>query len=167
MSHAVDAVDAAAIALNERSWTPSDYELTLARDFLTRRDGLPPRLLPGMPACPSPQGWVTQHVLWLEDVSHLADGLLAAWRDWLADGPMVALLAAYANLARSAVPLAAQLAQDWAAEWQAPPSAQETSWWEDWRLPAEQRRQIDALTDRLIMAGAVVVMAVNRGETGR
>lgn len=67
MSHAVDAVDAAAIALNDRSWTPSHHELTLARDFFTRRDAIPQRLLPGMPQSPAPRagspstscGWKT------------------------------------------------------------------------------------------------------------
>ncbi len=167
MSHAVDAVDAAAIALNEGSWIPSDHELTLARDFLARRDGLAQRLLPGMPAAPSPQGWVTQHVLWLEDVTRLAEELLGAWRPWLPGGHMVALLGAYGGLARSVVPLAARLAQDWAAEWQAPPTQQQTSWWEEWHLPPEQRQQLDALTDRLVVNGAVVVMAVNRAEAGR
>ncbi|AZQ73457.1 MULTISPECIES: hypothetical protein [Streptomyces] len=166
MSHAVDAVDAAAIALNDRSWTPSHHELTLARDFFTRRDAIPQRLLPGMPQSPSPQGWVTQHVLWLEDVAHLAGELLTAWRAWLPDGHMIGLLGAYGGLARTAAPLAARLGRDWSAEWQAPPSKQDTSSWEDWHLPTEQRRQLDALTDRLVLIGAVMVMAVNRGETG-
>ncbi|GHC60959.1 hypothetical protein [Streptomyces cinnamoneus] len=168
MSQAVDAVDAAAIALNERSWTPSDYELALGREFFARRDGLEQRLLPGMPACPTPQGWGTQHVLWLEDVARLADEMLATWQAWLPGSHMMALLGAYAGLARSVAPLSAQLAQAWEAEWTGPASQQETSWWEDWHLPPEQRQQIDALTDRLVVVGSVMVMAVGRGaETGR
>lgn len=165
MSQAVDAVDAAAIALNERSWTPSDYELALGRDFFSRRDGLPQRLLPGMPACPTPQGWGTQHVLWLEDVSYLADEMLAAWQSWLPASHMMALLGAYGGLAASVRPLSAQLAQAWEAEWSGPISPQETSWWEDWHLPPEQRQQVDALTDRLVLVGSVMVMAVNQGGT--
>ncbi|MEV4431582.1 hypothetical protein [Streptomyces sp. NPDC049585] len=168
MSHAVEAVDAAASALHQGTWTPADLELSLARDFLAHRDALDPRLLPAMPPSPSPQGWVTQHVLWLEDVAQLADAFLTGWRPWLADGHMVALLTAYATLARTATPLAARLAQDWATEWQAPPTQEQTTWWEDWHLPQEQRRELDALTDRLVMTGAVMVMALNHaGGAGR
>ncbi|MFI9205102.1 hypothetical protein [Streptomyces sp. NPDC053048] len=164
MSQAVDAVDAAAIALNEGSWIPSDYELGLAREFFSRREGLEQRLLPGMPACPDPQGWVSQHVLWLEDVARLADELVASWRDWLPGSHMVAVLGAYGTLARSVVPLAVQLGRAWEAEWSGPITQQETAWWEDWHLPPEQRHQIDALTERLVRVGSLMVWAVNSGE---
>lgn len=164
MSQAVDAVEAAAIALTEGSWVPSDYELGLAREFLTRREQLEQRLLPGMPACPQAQGWVSQHVLWLEDVARLADELLATWRDWLPGSPMLAVLGAYGGLARSVIPLSAQLGRAWEEEWSGPCSQQEAAWWEDWHLPPEQRRQLDALTERLVIVGSVVVMVLNRGE---
>ncbi|GHF51712.1 hypothetical protein GCM10010218_36690 [Streptomyces mashuensis] len=169
MNHPVDPVGAAATALDNRSWIPADHELTLAREFFVRRDALDQRLLPGMPPCPSPQGWTTQHVLWLGDVAALATDLLNAWRPWLPEGHghMASLLTTYATMAASAAPLATRLVRDWADAWQGQGtvSPQDTSRWEDWHLPKEQREQLDALTDRLVMVGAVMVMAVNRGET--
>ncbi|MEV4437949.1 hypothetical protein AB0K09_02855 [Streptomyces sp. NPDC049577] len=166
MTHALDAVEAAAIALQERSWIPTAEEIALGRDFFARREAVEPRLLPGMPACRNPQGWATQHVLWLEDVGRLAEHVAEAWRGYLPHSHMLALLDAYAAQARPALPLAARLAREWETERPEPCSQQEAVWWEDWHLPADQRQQLDALTERLIIIGSVLVTAVNAGGAG-
>lgn len=156
------AVEAAAVALHQRIWTPIPEELALASEFFARRERLEQRLLPGMPACRNPQGWVTQHVLWLEDAARVADELLALWRDYLPGSHMMVLLQAYADHARRVVPLAQQLSQAWATERPGACSHQETVWWEDWHLPAEQRRQLDELTHSTIVIGSVMVSALSQ-----
>ncbi|GAA3028669.1 hypothetical protein GCM10020000_01490 [Streptomyces olivoverticillatus] len=114
MSHAVDAVDAAAIALNQRSWIPTVEEVALGREFFTRRDGLEQRLLPGMPTCRDPPragrrstccGWRTSRA-WPISCSRRGGGYLPGSR-------MVALLGAYADQIRPAVPLADRLTRAW------------------------------------------------------
>lgn len=158
------AFDAAMTALSENSWLPTGGEVALGREFFARRDALGQRRLPGMPACRDPQGWVTQHLLWLEDVARLAHGLLEPWRGCLPGSHMAALLEAYADQARAAAPLAARLARAWEAERPDPCTYEEVVWWEDWHLPAAERQELDALTHRLITVGAMLVTAVARGE---
>ncbi|MFC5722915.1 hypothetical protein ACFP1Z_22370 [Streptomyces gamaensis] len=160
MTHAVDVVEAAAVALGERTWIPHDQEVTLGQTFLAHRDAVEPRLLPGMPRNPDPQGWVTQHVLWLEDVAAVTDGLLQQWQPYLPVSHMTALVTAYADQARAVLPLSAQLREAWEAEQPAPQTAEQVGWWEEWHLPEAQRQQLDAATHRLIVIGSVVVAAV-------
>lgn len=144
-------------------------EVALGREFFTRRDGLEQRLLPGMPTCRDPQGWATQHVLWLEDVACLADQLLSAWRGYLPGSRMVALLGAYADQIRPAVPLADRLTRAWLNDPQRPAvrSHEETLWWEDWHFPRADRQRLDESTQRMIVIGAVLVTAVAQGDVGR
>ncbi|GAA0433179.1 hypothetical protein [Streptomyces luteireticuli] len=156
--------DAAVTALSRNAWLPSAEEVALGKDFFARRDALQQRLLPGMPACPSPQGWVTQHVFWLEDVVGVVDGLLAAWRGYLPDSHMMALLDQYAHQARPAVPYAADLRRAWEAEDFTSCSVEEAGWWEEWHVPETERQALDALTQRMIPIGAMVVAAVDRGQ---
>ncbi|WP_424888491.1 hypothetical protein [Streptomyces sp. XH2] len=160
MTHPVDAVDAAAVALGERVWIPHDDEVALGRTFLSHRDALEPRLLPDMPRSTDPQGWITQHVLWLEDVAALAENLRNQWYGHLPVSHMTALISAYAEHARAVTPLAAHLREAWAAESPTPRTQEQVTWWEDWHLPPAQRQQLDALTHRLIVIGSVVVAAV-------
>ncbi|UQI45015.1 hypothetical protein M1P56_11955 [Streptomyces sp. HU2014] len=160
MTHAVDAVDAAAIALGERTWIPHDEERALGQAFLGHRDAVGPRLLPGMPPHSDPQGWVTQHVLWLEDVSALAAGVRDQWYGYLPTSHMTALVSAYAEQAAAVLPLADHLRERWHAE---PPellTEEQVTWWEEWHLPPAQRQQLDAVTHRLVVIGSVVVAAV-------
>ncbi|MEV5507983.1 hypothetical protein [Streptomyces orinoci] len=158
------AFDAAVTALSEDSWLPTAEETALGREFFARREMVAPRVLPGMPECREATGWVSQHVLWLEDVARLTHGLLEPWRAYLPGSHMVALLEGYADQARAAAPLAARLTRAWQTERPDPCSYQEAVWWEEWQLPEEERQQIDALTHRLIRVGAMVVVAVERGE---
>ncbi|WP_171168204.1 hypothetical protein [Streptomyces sp. I05A-00742] len=159
------AFDAAVTALSRNAWLPTGEEVALGKEFFLRRDGLDRRLLPGMPVCPDPQGWVTQHVLWLEDVVGIVDGLLAAWRGYLPDSHMVALLEAYAHQARPAVPYAADLLRAWEAEAFESCSPEEAGWWEEWHIPETERQALDALNQQLIPIGAMLVAAVDRGIT--
>ncbi|MBT2386074.1 hypothetical protein [Streptomyces sp. ISL-11] len=160
MTHAVDAVDAAAIALGDRLWIPDGEEKTLGQAFLARRDALDPLLLPGMPASRDPQGWVTQHVLWLEAVASLTARVRDQWYPHLPTSHMTALVSAYADQAAVAGPLADHLRERWAAERPEPLTQEQVTWWEEWHLPAAQREQLDAVTHRLVVIGSVVVAAV-------
>ncbi|MBP2406822.1 hypothetical protein ACFY41_08345 [Streptomyces syringium] len=160
MTHAVDVVEAAAIALHQGSWIPSGDERALGQAFFSHRAALEQRLLPGMPASQDPQGWVTQHVLWLQDAAALADQLVAQWYAYLPGSYMTALLAAYADRIRPVLPLAARLHESWEAERPEPLTQETVAWWEEWHVPAAERKQLDELTHQTIIIGSVLITAV-------
>ncbi|MEV6672325.1 hypothetical protein [Streptomyces sp. NPDC051162] len=160
MTRAVDAVEAAAVALGQGDWNPLGEEQAMGGTFLTHRDALEPRRLPDMPASRDPQGWVSQHVLWLEDVAALAAAVRDQWYVHLPTSHMTALISAYADQAAVAVPLADRLRAAWDAERPDSLSQEQVTWWEQWHIPAAERQQLDAVTHRLIVIGSVVVAAV-------
>ncbi|MGW1071904.1 hypothetical protein [Streptomyces sp. NPDC002537] len=166
MTRAVDAVEAAAIALGQGVWIPHGEEQALGSALLAHRDALEPRLLPDMPASRDPQGWVSQHVLWLEDVAALAATLRDQWYRRLPTSHMTALVSAYADQAGAAIPLADRLRAAWDAEPPGTLTQEQVAWWEEWHVPAAERQQLDAVTHRLIVIGSVVVAAVTGAWQG-
>ncbi|MEU3751399.1 hypothetical protein AB0H17_01345 [Streptomyces olivoreticuli] len=166
MTQAVDAVEAAAIALGQGAWTPVGEEQAMGGMFLTHRDALEPRRLPDMPASRDPQGWVSQHVLWLEDAAALAASVRDRWYAQLHSSHMTALISAYADQAAVVVPLADRLRASWDAERPDSLSQEQVTWWEQWHVPAAERQQLDAVTHRLIVIGSVVVAAVTGAWSG-
>ncbi|MCC3769255.1 hypothetical protein [Streptomyces sp. UNOC14_S4] len=166
MTRAVDAVEAAAIALGQGAWIPHAEEQAMGSAFLTHRDALEPRLLPGVPAHPDPQGWISQHIFWLEDAAALAVAVRDQWYRHLPTSHMTALINAYAEQAAVVTPLADQLAAVWAAEPPESLSPEQITWWEEWHVPAAERQQLDAVTHRLIVIGSVVVAAVTGAWQG-
>ncbi|ONK13159.1 hypothetical protein [Streptomyces sp. MP131-18] len=172
------------IALNCRTWVPSEIELRLGNRHAQEIMALQERVRPDMPTQDTERLWTTQLIVYSASVVTMTDRLLVQENSGVpAESPMVRLLRAYANAGRPLVQFAPRLEEAWEAAPVPEPSDEEIAeeaaqfalsadracgWliqknvqrWEEVHLPSGAMELWRTVSHRMMVIGGVITAAI-------